>query len=638
MFKVGLKYTILLLAMCLLVFGAQASHMMGGDITYRCLGNNVFEITITLYQDCLYGEPKAIDEDDPANFSIFNSQGVLIDADSVDATSTAIVDPNFSNSCITNYPSTCMRRQVFTFNRTLPPGGPYYIVYERCCRNASINNIQNPGNVGVTYYATIPAFASGQCPNNSAVFNNFPPQIICANNPFVYDFSATDIDGDSLSYQLCAAYPGGSPSEAKPYGAEMNPPGSVTVPYMPPYSATYPMAGAPPLQINAQTGIMTGTPTNTGRYIVTVCVSEWKNGVVVNTLSRDVQFVVTNCSKTVVANMPELSYAPNTYAIECEGYTVHFTNLSTGGFSYRWDFGTGAGSTEFEPTYTFPDTGTYVVTLWVNEGSTCPDSISRLVKIYPVFKAYFGWSGILCPDEPIQFLDSSVATYPPVISWQWDFGDGGTSSSQNPVHTFAKPGGTKAVQLIATSTLGCRDSVTKQFPLAAFDPNAGNDTVVVLGYPFSLNGSGAQYYQWSPSDYLDNPNIAKPATDFPDTGYYTYVLTGTSEEGCTGTDTVNIRVVAKEYIFVPNAFSPNGDGLNDYLRPLIIGFSRISNFYIFNRFGQRVYESINLNYPSWNGTYNGRTCDVGVYYYVIDAVSGKTGERVVQKGDITLLR
>lgn len=620
---------------------SHASHMMGGDVTYKCLGGNNFEITITLYQDCLYGEPGALSQDNPAYYSIFTAGASpqLIRADSAYAISTEIVDPNFSNACINNYPNTCMRKQVFRFTENLPPSSTgYNIVYERCCRNAAINNIANPGNVGVTYFATIPPFNSGQCPNNSAVFKNMPPQIICANNPFVYDFSAVDSDSDSLTYQLCGARPGGSTNDAKPFGNGMTPPGNIFVPYIPPYSPLMPMSGTPPLQINPTTGLMTGVPNAIGRFVVTVCVNEWRNGDIINTISRDVQFVVTNCSKAVVANIPELPDEPNTYKVECKGFTVKFANQSTGGFSYYWEFGVpGATSTEFEPTFTYPDTGTYLVKLVVNKGSTCPDSITRLVKIYPEYHADFTWSGKLCPQEPIQFIDQSTATYPPIVSWNWNFGDGTTSTEQNPVHIFGLPGGEKQITLISKSRRGCTDTVTKSFPMPFFDPFAGNDTIIVLSYGYNLNGTGSQFYHWSPPDYLSDPNIPSPKVNFPDTGYYTYVLTGTNEEGCSATDTINILVVKEGQVFVPNAFSPNGDGLNDVLTPRIVGFVRINYFHVFNRYGQQVFTSTSQNAPAWDGKYNGKLGDLGTYYWVID-VTTIDGSRVIKKGDVILLR
>jgi len=620
-----------------------ASHMIGGDVTYRCLGGNNFEITITLYQDCLYGEPQAIQEDDPVRYAIYQlgegSGPLLFASGQQPSTTTEIVPPNFSNACINNFPQTCLRRQVFRFTRNLPPSSNgYYIIYQRCCRNASINNINDPGNIGVTYMATIPGFTSGNCPNNSAVFKSMPPQIICSNNPFVYDFSATDSDNDSLSYELCAARLGGSTSDPRPSGSGILPPPHAPVNYSGGYSATMPVAGIPPLQIDPVTGLMTGTPSAIGRFVVSVCVKEWRNGVVINTLSRDVQFVITNCSKAVVANIPELEDEPNTYTVMCKGYTVRFTNNSTGGFAYEWDFGVpGATSTEFEPTFTYPDTGTYVVTLVVNKGSTCPDSISRLVKVYPEFNGDFVWSGRLCPEEPVEFSDSSRATFPDVNYWRWSFGDGGTADVQNPVHTYAKPGGPQQVTLISRTELGCRDTVTKTLPMPFFNPFAGNDTIIVLGYNYNLNGTGSTYYKWSPADYLSDANIANPKAVFPDTGTYTYVLTGTNEEGCTATDTINIIVVSTGTIFVPNAFSPNGDGVNDVLMPRIVGYSEINYFHIFNRYGQQVFSSARDNYPGWDGLVNGKPADIGVFYYIIDLKDAE-GKNVQQKGDITLIR
>src|SRR5690606_12810518 len=147
------------------------------------------------------------------------------------------------------------------------------------------------------------------------------------------------------------------------------------VPYIPPYTAQVPITGVPHMSIDPVTGILSGTPTNTGRFVITICVDEWRDGEVINTLRRDLQFVITNCSKAVYAHIRELKDLPNTYVVECRSYTVNFRNLSAGGFSYFWDFGVGgATSTDFQPTFTYPDTGTYKVTLIVNPGTTCEDS------------------------------------------------------------------------------------------------------------------------------------------------------------------------------------------------------------------------------------------------------------------------
>src|SRR5690606_36734561 len=110
-------------------------------------------------------------------------------------------------------------------------------------------------------------------------------------------------------------------------------------------------------------------------------------------------------------------------------------NTSSGGFEWRWNFGvensTTDVSTEFEPTFTFPDTGTFSVKLVVNPESTCPDSIARFVKIYPKFVANLSDSGNQCPGSPIYFKDLSIATIKPITYWKWYFGDGDSILEQN---------------------------------------------------------------------------------------------------------------------------------------------------------------------------------------------------------------
>lgn len=636
-----MKRLLLLLVVMLIGGGASASHMIGGDITYRCLGNNIYEITITLFQDCLNGDPLAISLDNPAFYAIYRNglSAQFFSSGSIVASSTEVIPPGFSNECITNFPNTCLKRQVFVFQTFLPPAPDgYTVVYQRCCRNDVIQNIVNPGNIGVTYSATIPApgNASSTCINNSAVFNSMPPQIICNANPFECDFSATDPDGDSLSYELCQAYRGGSVNNDRPADNEISSPPFPPVPYLPPYSAEMPMSGFPPLQIDPVTGQMTITPNAVGRYVVSVCVHEWRDGSIINTITRDVQFVVTNCSKAVVANMPQFSDQPNTYLVECDGFTVHFVNTSTGGFDYLWDFGDGNFSTDFEPVHTYADTGIYSVKLVVNQGTTCPDSIVRLVKIFPEFKADFDFNDIVyCPHDTVHFTDRSVATYPPIVSWKWNFGDSSSSELQNPAHAYAS-GGTYPVQLIATTVKGCIDTVQKQVNVDYFDPYAGNDTIIVLDYPYQLSASGGDFYQWSPPDYLSNANIPNPAVDFPDTGRYTYVVHVSSEAGCTGSDTIMVWVVKDGGILMPNAFSPNGDGINDVVRPLLVGFTKLNYFRIFNRWGAMVYSTESMD-GGWDGSYNGVPGDISTYYWVVSATD-INGNEVIQKGDLILLR
>ena len=631
---------VVLVSFCL---PARASHIVGGEVTYRCLGSNQYEITVTIYEDCLTGLSDAIAQDDPAYINIFTGATALFndpyhpyDSIFLKPPGRVLVPTNFSNACIDHAPATCLQKAVFVKTYYLPPNANgYTIVYQRCCRNASILNVINPSAVGATYSCQIPPASKAIC-NNSAVFKNYPPQIICINNPLVYDHSATDPDGDSLSYEFAPAYSGGTDGNPKPAPTLL----FDTVHYRYPYKYFSPMAGYPQIKIDPRSGLITGTPNLIGRFVVTVSCHEWRNHQMINTVTREFQFVVTDCSKAVVADIPQYSTDFNTYEVNCSNYTVNFVNQSKGGFAYYWNFGDSTTeadtSNEFQPTYTYPDTGTYIVKLLVNKGTTCPDSITRYVKIYPVFRAGFDYNGLQCPGGNIQFTDKTSSTYKPITGWAWDFGDGDTSTSENPDHTY-RQGGLYKAQLITQNYKGCVDTLTKQVNVDKFKPFAGNDTIILKGETMNFDAKGGISYAWRPAEDLNAANTANPYKTFNDTGRFAYIVTVTSAYGCTGEDTVNVWVVNYAAAFVPSAFTPNGDGRNDYLRPILIGYSNLNSFEVFNRWGELCYHTTSTDAQGWDGTYNGKRADIGTYFWIMK-VTDRFGKEKVLKGDVTLIR
>lgn len=620
-----------------------ATHIVGADFTYKLIDErfNRYQIRLTLYQDCVAGDPTAISQDNPAKIRVYRQAGrnsTLIQNLNVSwqPGGPETVDPGFSNACINNPPATCLKRSVFVANVDIPRDSvnSYIITYQRCCRNAQVNNIANPDATGATYFCVIPPLSVGQ--NNSAVFKTDPPQIICINNPLVYNNSAFDLDGDSLSYELCEAYEGASSGDPIP---EPLPPPYAQVRYISGFSPVNPFPSNPRVQINPTTGVLTAKPTMQGRYVVTVCCNEWRNGKKINTTKREFQFVVTNCSKAVVADIPQYSSLPNTYIVECRSLNVKFDNISNGGFAYHWDFGVPGTNTDtsndFSPTFTYPDTGTYVVKLVVNPGSTCRDSIERFVRVYPVFKPEFDFSGLACPGAPIRFTDKSTSTYGAVDFWKWDFGDGRFETKQNPVHNYLE-GGDFEVRLVSGTSLGCQDTVTKEVRIDRFRPFAGNDTIIVRGESLFFSATGGNQYQWKPASYLNNPNIPNPVGTYPDITTIVYTVDVASEAGCKGQDDIRVQVVGQAALTVPTAFTPNGDGLNDFIAPIAIGFSQLKYFRIFNRFGEMVFETKSFG-EGWDGYLRGRTAEIGTYYWVMSTLD-RYGKEEISKGDFTLLR
>lgn len=634
---------IVMIVLLLIAAGKEgfASHIVGGEVAYTFMGNTptgkIYKISLNIYEDCLHGSQQAINEDNPAYFAVYDDNKGLLAFDSVTFISSVNVPPNYDIACITNAPEFCMLKKTFDITFTLPRDHRRFtVVYQRCCRNGDIGNIINPANTGATYYCEIPSDTIATT-NNSAVFNNFPPQIICINTPLYYDNSATDPDGDSLSYMLCESYdaPNNLPNNVEP----MSPPFDLVNYKHPPYSYYNPLNASPALAIDPVTGIITGTPLLTGRYLVTVCCNEWRHGVLINTIHREFQFVVTNCSKVVVADMPYYTDDPSIYMIDCHDYNVGFINTSRGGSTWKWDFGVPGlasdTSSQFQPAYTYPDTGVYHVKLVANPQTPCADSIEKLVKIYPTFFTNFEDTGLMCPGQQIGFIDRSVGTTSEVNSWAWSFGDGQLSNLQSPVHKY-NAGGTYNVMLVSKNEKDCRDTMVQQVVVEIFKPFAGMDTTIVKGESVQFNASGGIEYEWTPPIYLRGFNASNPEGFFTDTGLYSYIVLVKSAYGCIGADTINIRVVDQAAFFLPTAFSPNGDGLNDIFRPLTIGYKAIRFFRVYNRFGEQIFYSENIK-DGWDGTYNNKQADIGTYYYYIGYID-RYGKEGAVKGDVTLVR
>jgi len=204
----------------------------------------------------------------------------------------------------------------------------------------------------------------------------------------------------------------------------------------------------------------------------------------------------------------------------------------------------------------------------------------------------------------------------------------------------------------ANVTQGSIDE-TRTFVLTTTDQSSnctGSDTITVFKRPHpevsvtpaeqtilareqvQLQASGAGYYTWPGSRWLNNDRIADPVASPRTT--YTYTVVGANEYGCT--DTATATVTVQDRLFVPSAFSPNGDGRNDLFRIENFGYQKIEAFRVFNRWGQLVFETQN-GLQGWDGTSKGKQADAATYYYLIE-VRTEDNELKMFRGDVTLVR
>lgn len=730
-----------------------ARHIIGGEITYEFLtevspGRNRYRFTMKIYRDCFGG---GAGFDDPAQMAIYRgsySTNVLQEQ-------FAIFDPVITKlvpvppPCVSSLPNVCVEEGVYVFERVLDvqQTQSYFIVYQRCCRNETINNIVSPGDIGATYMIELTADAQ-QLKNNSPTFNNFPPIIICKDIPLSFDHSATDPDGDLIFYRFCSPMAGGGPILNFPgvndcEGAIPSPPCAPpfdNVPFISPtYSAGNPMGGSPQVSINDLTGLITGTPNKLGQFVVGVCIEEYRGATLLSTVRRDFQFNVAECSPNVLANIQsDTIVGPQRFVLRsCGENSVTFQNLSvqqSNIFKFEWRFdikGTQyVNSTDWSPTVTFPDTGFYTGALYLNSGQPCADTAHIAVNIFPEINADFSFAYDTCVAGPVDFTDLSSGDG--IINrWNWNFGvPNGNSAQQNPSYLYANPGN-HPVQLRVFDRNRCSDNITKIInwfpvpPLIIIQPskflgcspadiffnnlsspidstytiiwdfgdgttqsgvispthkyeNPGTYTVSVaitspIGcfttdtfpklirvepspvadfsyFPDSLLSNfnntiqftdlstGANRWHWE-FDKYGTTTIRNPSFTFPDTGLMKVTLIATHPEGCKDSISKYLDFVPLIYWYMPNAFTPNGDGQNDgflgkgYLEG-IVDFSMS----IWNRWGEMVYETTDPN-DEWNGRQmnTGGMSPDGVYVYVV-SFTGPRGQQHKFKGYATLLR
>jgi|GEM_PF-6798641 len=283
-----------------------AKHLVGGSMSYQCLGRNaanlnVYEITVELYRDCETGQTPFDDTIHVKIFNAANNSEVL--GFRMDFAGENLIPLEVADTCVAAPTNICYSRTVYVGQVGLPDNSEGYVVsWERCCRNGSIKNIVNPLDEGMVLTAQIPNTAL--C-NSSPTFNELAPVFICVLDPFGFDHSATDPDGDQLVYALTTPFSGGTPQEPAPMS---DPPPYDMVTWQPPFGLSDVIGGNPTMDINSNTGILTARPDELGQYVVSVSVYEYRNGQLLSEVKRDMQLNVINCP---INFPPEISFAEN---------------------------------------------------------------------------------------------------------------------------------------------------------------------------------------------------------------------------------------------------------------------------------------------------------------------------------------
>jgi gliding motility-associated-like protein len=239
----------------------------------------------------------------------------------------------------------------------------------------------------------------------------------------------------------------------------------------------------------------------------------------------------------------------------------------------------------------------------------------------------------ICQGVDTRFSDRSTDAGSTITGWAWTFGDGTVSTSRNPVKRYTLPG-TYVVSLSATNAGGCVSDPVRDTVRVFLQPvvDAGPSFVVQQGtrvtFQPKVNDTTLRF-TWSPAPDLSPASLLRASVTASQDQIYR--LTAIGQNNCTASDTLTVRILKP--VKVPNAFSPNGDGVHDTWNIEHISDYPGSSLQVFNRYGQLVYSIKGYSTP-WDGRANGKDLPVGVYYYIIELRNGFSP----LNGSITIIR
>lgn len=671
-----MKRFLLALIICLSSISSKATHIAGGDFTVQWVSGNTYTVTLKLFRDCASGGAAF---DNPISIRVF---------DNVTNAQTQVFSMNFisgnqvdlGDACYSPPASVCIEEGIYTATITLPnnPNG-YYMAWERCCRNPTIQNITGPGNSGMVFYVQVPDPA---LQNSNPVFGAYPAEgYLCQGVVNTIDFEVTEVDGDSLVFSLIDPLMGSLSSNSNPAPNSANPKPYVTTTWQAPYSLVNTVGGVPPMTINSQTGIITCIPTGTGVFVFAVRIDEYRNGIKISETIRDIQYYVLNC---VFDDLPEIML-PDSVAIAvgstgCFDVVVIDQDI-TDSISILVSSPTFTdGATIGMPStivQTSPDT-TYQF-YFTNEFTGLADSI-ELPE--PTFTngAFYGVGGIglqFCWQVSCQDIVGSPFILDVAAFSLGCSGDTNFINQTVDLYVVPQQPPTQEIYLPDTITLVARDATCFDMVVLSDDPTDTLNVIIgsstffdnaTLQYPtpVSTNPNMYEFFYWNPSTSdVDSVILQEPTvnngiytgiggigwtycwtTDCEDINDGLYEVTLQSFKiGCFGdttfiekTTVIDVNPPVGIQTLVPNVFTPNNDNINDDFK--IMGISNYCydslNIKIYDRWGKLTFESDDPEFI-WDGkNLKGNDASEGTYYVIINGIFGDAD--VTRQYPLTLIR
>ncbi len=350
-----------------------------------------------------------------------------------------------------------------------------------------------------------------------------------------------------------------------------------------------------------------------------------------------VLFNSARCSVTTAVKQININESP------VAGFTVNnaqqcfannrfdFTNttvLSTGTLQYLWNLGDGKTASTRDVIHNYTTAGDFTVSMIATSDKGCADTSYFTIKIYPFANADF-YVEPICINLDLPLINKTVNNTALTINYLWDFGNGQTSTLRNPVYRYTAPG--NYTIRLSVNTNQCHLTISVKQTDVVIDAPARGITYpekdAVINFPESLQARQIGYTAfWSPGISLDNRLSYKPVFRGINPQLYTIKLKTLT--GCLTVDTQLVKTHKKIEIYVPTVFTPGSNGLNDYLRPLLMGFEKVNYFRVYNRWGKLLFQ-MQSDRPGWDGKINNTPQEMQTVVWMIEAVDvdGKIHKR-----------
>jgi gliding motility-associated-like protein len=556
----------------LFAFNTQASHIVGGEVSYDTVGvdgngDMVYHIRFELFRDCNTSVTFPGDGfGAPFHFTIFDNANAVFLYDTIAFAGANELPLVYDDPCVEPPDDICIESAIYDTIIALPIiAGDYTISYQVGNWSADYINFDDPGGTGMTIATTIPGTNTvGNVANNSPRFEDYPQIVFCLNTELVISNNMIEEDGDSLAFKLCDPLQlsgtniNPNPEDPPPYNSVIWEPG---------FSASAPFENASPTNMDAITGNFSVTPSLLGKFAARFCVEEWRDGVLISTHSRTFGYNIVECISEPAF---EINVLGGGNIIEgCGGVSfIIERNDTIGDLPLIVET---SGDAVMGVNYTnLPDT------IFIPEGVT-----NDTIDVNTIYQSVE--EGDLTGTVYILYLNPCT-------------GDLDTAFTSFVIQDYYE------MELIVNDSINIC---------------AENNDVFTLTPETLTGGVEPYYYLWSSyvSAYPNNDTIYVDANILED-NYNEFTLTVFDQCGYE-VESGSIGIYEQCPIVVPNIITPNQDGSNDFFKiKNSEDYDRIE-LQILNRWGNLIYENADYQ-DDWNGVnQNGLPVSEGVYFYTV---------------------